>query len=293
MKKGCLTGLFLFLVLLLIVLLGFVGVMLIKGKEKPYSILSKPSVAILEIKGLLMESEEILETIKDYTEDARVKAIVVRIDSPGGGVAVSQEIYEELVKARNKGIKIIVSMGSVAASGGYYIACAADKIVANSGTLTGSIGVLAEFPNVEGLLEKAGIQFQTIKSGKYKDTGSFSRPMSEEEKKLIQELLDDVHTQFIKTVAQSRKIPEEKVREYADGRVFTGRKAIEYGFVDLEGNIEDAIEEASKMAGIVGKPHIIRKEKSRMPFFDLFDSLTKVLEVHGQRPYISLLYVMR
>lgn len=217
-------------------------------------------VALVRIEGIILDSRDVIAELKDYSEDSSIKAVVLRINSPGGGVAPSQEIYEEIKKLKEKK-KVVVSMGSVAASGGYYIASPADLIVANSGTLTGSIGVIMEIPNFEGLMEKIGVKTQIIKSGKHKDIGSIFKSMTDEDRKILQSVLDDVHDQFIKAVSESRGMTYEDVKELADGRIFTGRKAKELGLVDELGNLEDAIKLAGELAGIKGKPRVVSKKK--------------------------------
>ncbi len=224
-------------------------------------------VALVKIEGLLVTSENVVEELHDYAEDGSVKAIVLRIDSPGGGVVASQEIYNAVKYARKEGKKVVVSMGSVAASGGYYIAVAADKIVANPGTLTGSIGVIMEFASVEKLLEKIGIKGMVVKAGQYKDMGSPFRDMTEPEKKLLQGVIDDVHAQFIDAVAEGRRIPVDDVKAIADGRIFTGRQALALKLVDRLGDLTDSIALAGTLAGIKGKPRIVEKKK-KAPFLD-------------------------
>jgi len=224
-------------------------------------------VAMVKIEGILLSSEHVVEELNDYADDSSVKAIVIRIDSPGGGVVVSQEIYNAVKNAKKEGKKIIVSMGSVAASGGYYVAAAADKIVANPGTLTGSIGVKMEFANVEKLLEKIGIKGMVVKAGEFKDIGSPYRDMTAQEKKLLQDVIDDVHNQFIKAVAEGRNLPEADVRAIADGRIFTGQQALTLKLVDQLGDLGDSIRLAGSLAGIKGKPKVIEKRK-KIPFLE-------------------------
>lgn len=226
-------------------------------------------VALIRVEGVILDSKQTIEQLKRYDEDKSVKAIVLRVDSPGGGVVPSQEIYEEVKKIREKGEKkIVVSMGTVAASGGYYISCPVDKIVANPGTITGSIGVIMELANIEGLLEKIGVKNVVIKSGRHKDIGSVMREMSAEEKEILQKVLDDVHNQFIEAVAKGRGIKEEDVRGMADGRIFTGRQAKELGLVDEIGNLEDTIKIAARISGIKGEPTVVSDEK-RPTFLEL------------------------
>ncbi len=224
-------------------------------------------VALVKIEGLLVTSEHIVDELREYAEDSSIKAIVIRIDSPGGGVVPSQEIYNAVLYAKKEGKKVVVSMGSVAASGGYYVAAAADKIVANPGTLTGSIGVKMEFANLEKLLEKIGVQGMVVKSGEYKDIGSPFRNMTEPEKKLLQGVIDDVLSQFVKAVAEGRNLPESDVRTIADGRIFTGQQALGLRLVDRMGDLTDSIKLAGDLAGIKGKPSVIEKRK-KIPFLD-------------------------
>jgi len=224
-------------------------------------------IALIRIEGPIIDSKDTIDEIKDYVKDASVKAIVLRIDSPGGAVAPSQEIYEEVRKATAKK-KIVVSMGSVAASGGYYIASPATKIVANPGTLTGSIGVIMEIPNVEGLMNKIGVKTEVIKSGQHKDIASVFRGIKKEEKEILQNVLDNVHDQFIAAVAEGRRMVLEDVKTIADGRVFTGEQALKVGLVDELGNLEDAVKTAAKLSGIKGEPVVVTK-KERFSFIDI------------------------
>jgi protease-4 len=224
-------------------------------------------VALVRVEGVIIDSKDIIEELRDYSDDASIKAIVLRIESPGGAVAPAQEIYEELLKIKKKK-KIVVSMGSVAASGGYYIASPADRIVANPGTLTGSIGVIMEIPNIKGLMDKIGIETQIIKSGRHKDMASAFKALTEEERRILQEILDDVHEQFIRAVAEGRGMEIEEVRKLADGRIFTGRMAKEAGLVDELGNLEDAIMLAGRLSGIKGRPHVVERKK-RLGLLDI------------------------
>ena len=224
-------------------------------------------VGVVEVTGVISNSREVIRGIKYFVEDGGVKAIVLRVDSPGGGVGASQEIYREVVKARD--VKTVVaSFGGVAASGGYYVACGADKIVANPGTITGSIGVVMQFANLEELFKKIGYKGYVIKSGPHKDVGSPFREMKPEEKALLQEVIDTVHRQFVTAVAEGRKLPVEKVTAIADGRIFSGEQARALGLVDELGNLEDTIDIAAQMAGIKGKPVVIYPRKRKPSLFD-------------------------
>lgn len=220
-------------------------------------------VAIVELNEPILNSTEIVRQFKKYRENKSVKAIVFRVDSPGGGVSASQEIYEEVKKTRDGGKPVVVSMGSVAASGGYYVSCGASRIVANPGTLTGSIGVIFQFLHFNELMGKLGVDASTFKTGKYKDIGSPFRRTTDDEKKFFDQLLADVYDQFVNVIVTERKMERKDVLPYADGRVFTGRQALEYGFVDTLGTMEDAITIAAELGGIDGKPKIVQERKRR------------------------------
>ncbi len=212
-------------------------------------------VAVVEVEGMIVDPGKTIERLHVALEDASVKAVVLRIDSPGGGVGPSQEIHAEVVKLV-QAKPVVVSMGSLCASGGYYIAAPATRIFANPGTITGSIGVIMEFTNIRELLDKIGLQNRVVKSGKHKDIGSPVRPMTAEEEAVLQGLIDDVHSQFVEAVAAGRKLDPAKVAPLADGRIFTGRQAQVVGLVDELGNLEAAIDSAAQMGGISGEPKL-------------------------------------
>lgn len=258
MKKVCLFFLG-FLILLIVISAIFTFIQ----KNVPLG----EKVAVVRIEGMIIDSKNTIDEIKGYIKDQSIKAIVLRVDSPGGAVAPAQEIYEEVRKAVSKK-KVIVSMGSVAASGGYYIASPATRVIANPGTLTGSIGVIMEIPNIEGLLDKIGVKTEIIKSGKHKDIASVFKGMSKEERIILQGVLDDVHEQFIKAVAEGRKMLPDDVKKLADGRIFTGKQAVAVGLVDELGNLEDAIQVAAKLAGIKGEPEVVSK-KEKLSIIDI------------------------
>ncbi len=226
------------------------------------------TIAIVELNEEIVSSQHIVQQIKQYRENTAVRAIVLRIESPGGGVSASQEIYQEVKKTREYGKPIVVSMGSVAASGGYYIAVGASRIVANPGSITGSIGVISQFMHVNQLLDKIGVTSTTIKSGQMKDAGSPFRTSTAEDKKYFQEMIDDIYDQFVTTVATERKLDKSLVKKYADGRVYTGRKAYELKLIDTLGTYQDAIKIAAQMGEIYGTPRVI-KERKRERFSDL------------------------
>ncbi|HLQ65672.1 MAG TPA: signal peptide peptidase SppA [Candidatus Limnocylindrales bacterium] len=244
-------------------------------------------VGLVEIVGEIDDPESVVDQLDRMQRDTSIRAVVLRLDSPGGGVAASQEIYESVKKLRDEGKKpVIASMGGVAASGAYYVACAADSIVANAGTLTGSIGVIMTFPNTEDLFRKVGIRFETIKTGKYKDIGTMWRPMTDEERKLLQDVLSNVYDQFVDAIVEGRGLAREDILPYADGRIFSGDQALEYGFVDRLGDLDDSIRLAGEMAGITGQPVVVRKERRHVSFLDLVDNKMNQmtgLSSHGPR----------
>jgi protease-4 len=254
-----LGAIFLFFLITVYFIAGFMG-----GST---SLALGEKVGVIEVEGVIVSSRKTIDQLVRFKEDQSIKAIVIRVDSPGGGVGPSQEIFQEVSKTAEMK-PVVVSMGSVAASGGYYIAAPARRIFANPGTITGSIGVIMEFTNWQELLDKLGLKSQVVKSGRYKDIGSPVRPMSNEDRELLQDLIDDVHSQFVAAVALGRNIPEDKVRTLADGRIFTGRQALEAGLVDELGNLQDAIAVAAQMGGIEEKPKVVYPPREKGNLFD-------------------------
>jgi protease-4 len=253
-------------------------------------------VALIAVEGVIVDSKEVIVQLEKHQVNPSVKAVVLRINSPGGGVAPSQEIYEEITKFRQASKKpVVASMGSLAASGGYYIASAADVIVANPGSITGSIGVLIQVPNISGLLQKIGVRSVVVKSGEHKDLASPTREMTDAERQILQRLLDDVHGQFVDVVAKTRKLDRKKVEALADGRIFSGREAKSLGLVDQLGNLQDAIERAANLAGIPGKPIVVQERKRRFLLLDLLNRATLFrIDVPAYPfPPLSLDYLMR
>ena len=260
------------LALLGLLVVAVIGVSLLISLTLDSGWLGGEKVGVIRIEGVITDSRETIEELRRFRDNPSIKAVVLRIDSPGGGVVPSQEIHAELLKARKDGrLKVVASMGNLAASGGYYIAVATDKIVANPGTLTGSIGVIMELANVQGLLEKVGVQSVVIKSGRYKDLASPFRAMSAEDRALLQSVLDDVHDQFIRAVATGRAMKVEQVRDLADGRIFTGRQARTAKLVDELGDLQDSIKLAARLVGIEGEPRVVEPRK-RFSFRDLLDN---------------------
>jgi len=252
-------------------------------------------VASLEINGTISDSKEFIEELKEYGNRANVKSVIIRIDSPGGGVAASQEIYEAIKKFRAETEKkVVVSMASTAASGGYYVACAADMIFANPGTITGSIGVIAQWYDYSDLLRWAKMQSIVIKSGDLKDAGSGFRPITDKEKVYFQSLIDDMLDQFVSAVSESRDIPKEDVLKLADGRVYTGRESKENRLIDEIGTFQDAVEAAAKMGGITGKPKLLTPVKKRTSALDiLFGNSAFPLTSGGSESHIRFEYLWR
>jgi len=257
--RGCLLG----------VVIGVLLVSAIVWLFSDFEISAKGNrVGLIDIKGTIINSQDTVRQIKDWRKDSTIKAIVIRIDSPGGAVGPSQEIYREI--RRTIGTKpVVASMGSIAASGGYYIASAASYIVANPGTITGSIGVIINLPNLRELFAKIGYQMTTIKSGQFKDIGNVARDMTPEEKELVQATIDETYRQFVRDVAAGRNLSEDDVRKVADGRIIMGEKALEVKLVDQLGNFEDAVAKAGELAKISGEPNMVNAKKKKLSLLDI------------------------
>ena len=254
----------------LLLVFTLIAILLAFGADRGGEFAFSDRVHVVDIDGVLVESRSILEELKRYEDSNSVRAILLNIDSPGGGVAVSQEIYAEIKRLRQKKSKTIVAyLGSTGASGAYYIACAADKIIANPGTIVGSIGVIAEWVNYADLLEWAKLRSIVLKTGEFKDTGSPTRPLTERERTYFQALIDDMYVQFVEAVADGRKMDVQEVRALADGRVFTGRDGRQRKLVDEIGNFQDAVDLTAKLAGISGKPKLIRASRQRVTLLDV------------------------
>lgn len=234
-----------------------------------FDIAPKPNrIGVVEIRGAIADVRETLKSLKSFRLDANIKAVLVRIESPGGGIAPSQELYREL-KRLGREKPVVSSLGAVAASGGYYVASATRHIVSSPGTITGSIGVISYFPNLKDLFEKVGFHTVIVKSGQFKDVGNPGREMTQQEKELIQVTINEAHRQFITDVAQGRNLSEEQVREVADGRILMGETALKLGLVDELGNLEDALEVAARLGKIEGEPELIYAKKKRLSLLDL------------------------
>lgn len=284
-----------FLLIAALIALGLT-VLLISGEQTPS--LSIKKVAVIELVGPIYNSAPYIDLLHKYKDSSSVKAIVLRIDSPGGSVGASQEIYQEVKKIKKQGKIIVASMADVGASGAYYVACGTNEIVANPGTLTGSIGVVMETFNIEGLSNKIGLQFNIIKSGQFKDTGTMTRQMTKEEQAYLQQLIDNVQQQFYRVVIENRKeavrkiilaqkkeqpdLPlsqkivvsndeiENYIKQLASGKVYSGEQAKDVGLIDTLGNLDTAIDRAAKRAGIQGEPSVVTARPRERTFFESF-----------------------
>jgi protease-4 len=254
-----------------------------------------PRVAVVELEGIIVDAEDLLRDLKSHRDNPVVRAVVMRINSPGGVVAPTQEIHQAVYRLREAGKPVVASLGAVAASGGYYVAVAADRIYANPGTLTGSIGVIMQMANLENLMKKVGVEYVVVKAGQFKDTGNVSRPMTPEERRVLQALLDDVHEQFIGAVADGRKLGRGQVVQFADGRIFSGTQAKGLRMVDELGTLEDAVNEAARLAGLSVPPRVIPPRR-RISIMDLLRNQVGIASLALSGPALPLfktpLYLM-
>jgi len=281
--RGCL--------IMVLVMAGFFVLIVAVSNMEWFTFARGDKVAVLPITGLIIDSEATIEQLKKFSKDDSVKAIVLRLNTPGGGVGPSQEIFEEVRKVGGKKV-VVASMGALAASGGFLIACASEKIYANPGTITGSIGVIMNFVNVRDLIEKIGVKGIVIKSGDFKDIGSPLREMRPEERKLLQSVIDNVYSQFVNTVAERRNISRDDILAIADGRIFSGEQAKNLGLVDNLGNLEDAVAEAGIMAKIEGEPQVVTPAKNKYSILELLRGEAKsIIDEHLTRTQIRLDYL--
>lgn len=287
------------IVVLFFLALGFFGLMFISlasgGGDLEFAGLGG-NIGIVEVFGVLDEmlGREVIEQLESWTDAGNIKAIVLHVNSPGGGVAISQEIYDAVNRARDTK-PVVVSMASVAASGGYYISCPADVIVANPGTLTGSIGVIMQFYTAGGLMDKIGISQETIKAGDLKDVGSLDREMTGEERLMLQSVVMDTHEQFILAISEGRGLDEDAIRPLADGSIYTGHQAYNLGLVDTLGGLTEAVDIAANLADITGEPKVVRPYKRReVTIFDLlggaFSGVSKAVSRPQTGPELMYLY---
>lgn len=280
-----LCGIFAFFLALILVASRF-------SDRAPGRFVAGSQVGVVEVDGVIVDSKKIIEQLENFHENSAVKAIVLRVDSPGGGVGPSQEIHDQ-VKRIDADKPVVVSMGSVAASGGYYIAAPARVIFANPGTITGSIGVIMEFTNFRELLDKIGLRNEVVKSGKLKDIGSSVRPMTDEERAILQAMIDDVHSQFVESVAAGRQLDPGAVRSLADGRIFTGRQARQFGLVDELGGLDAAVRRAAELGGIDGKPNVVYppSDKPKLIDFLIQETSSQIRQALTEQQTGALQYV--
>jgi protease-4 len=250
-------------------------------------------VAVVEVEGIIggdaargLDTDGVIRVLGEYRDDPAVRAVVLRINSPGGVVAPTQEIFTAVRRLREAKKPVVASLGSVAASGGYYVAVAADRIYASPGTLTGSIGVVMQLANLEGLLKKVGVEYVVVKAGAYKDVGNFARTMSPEERRMLQALLDDVYSQFVEAVSEGRGLEKKDVLAFAEGRIYSGQQALALKMVDELGGFEEAVEAAGKLANISGRPKLVYPRK-KFSFRDLMESRLGLAGVGPLLPALS------
>ncbi len=275
--RGLIVTLLVLLIIFFAFLIGLGAGLVLVGEN---GFVAGDKVAVMTVDDIILDSQVYLESLSKIKKDDSIKALVLRINSPGGAVGPSQEIYSEAKALREK-IPVIASLGSVAASGGYYIACGAQKIIANPGTITGSIGVIAQFVSYEQLLDWAKVDVEVVKSGKFKDAGSPFREMTEAEKEYMQKIIDNVHSQFKQAVSDSREISDDDIDKISDGRIFTGQQALELKLVDELGTISDAISLAGTMGGIKEQPNVVYYPKKRKSIIEFIFSKIDVRSLSG------------
>ena len=278
-----------FSLLILFVIVAGIIYGISKVGVKKVKITSSNAIGVIKLNGIIRDSNDIIKNLKDFTENKNIKAIILKINSPGGAVVPSQEIYREIMRLKKKR-KIFAYIQSLGASGAYYVASATDKIFANPGSIIGSIGVIIEFTNIEKLLDKIGIKGITIKSGKFKDVGNPTREMTDEEREYLKSLIMSVYNQFLKDVSNARKIPVEKLKKIADGRVFTGEEGLKYGLVDNLGNFDDVVDYVKNICKIKGKPEIVYPEEKRPIIKQLVEGIAKYFKDYAETEEMKLYY---
>lgn len=278
-KRDIIVGVFIaagFLISVGIIGLVFIGMLSADG-DYDFGGFGESSVGVIELFDVINETSgrQVIKQLDKWVDNNSIKAIVLHLNTPGGGVAISQEVYDAVLRMSEKK-PVVAAMASVSASGGYYIACAADRIIANPGTITGSIGVIFQFQNYGELLDKIGINTETIKSGELKDVGNYSRAMTKKEELMLKSVVMDTYEQFITAVAEGRGMEREDIYPLADGSIFTGYQAMNLGLVDTLGGLKEAVELAAKLADIEGEPKIVRPYKRRKgSIFDLMEQILK------------------
>lgn len=253
----------------IILFLSFVVIFFFLSKNSNSEVLN--NIGVVEIEGTILSSKEIIQELDNFYNRDDIKAIIIRLNTPGGSVAPSQEIYEKVKKIASSNTKpIVASIGSISASGGYYIAIGADKIIANPGSITGSIGVIMNFPIAKDLIEKIGLEFKTIKSGDLKDAGSPYKYPTDKDEKYFESIVNNLHNQFLREVSIQRSIPIVKLNEYADGRIFTGEQAYSINLIDTLGTFEDALNISKNLANISGETNLIYPKINKSKFLKMF-----------------------
>jgi protease IV len=260
---------------LFLVFFGFLLLALMSARSTDTLVARGPQVGVVEIEDMIVDSKHTLEALERFRKDGRIRGVIVRIDSPGGAVAPSQEIHDAIRRTAEEK-RVVVSMANLAASGGYYIAVAGDEIVANPGTITGSIGVISQFTNLEGLAEWARVDIETLKAGEFKDVGSPFRQMTEDERAYFQALLEDIHSQFLEAVAAGRGVEVDEIRPYADGRIFTGQQALQAGLVDHLGGFDFAVDRMMVLAELRERPQLVYPKRDEMQILrELFGTASR------------------
>jgi protease-4 len=287
------VGVFLFAI-------GFMGLMFVglltEDTNLTFSSLSG-NIGVVEVFGVIDEPNGrfAIEQLDDWAENSSIDALVVHVNSPGGGVAISQEIYDAINRARLEK-PVVVSMASVAASGGYYIACAADRVIANPGTITGSIGVIFQFYTAGELMKKVGIETETVKSGELKDIGDYSRAMTSKEELMLKSVVMDTYEQFVQVVAEGRGMDVEEIYPLADGSIYTGLQAFNLGLVDTLGGLNEAVQIAADLAEMDDEPKLVRSyKKEKVTIFDLMNKFTNILDkaVENNMSGPELMYIYK
>lgn len=262
-----LTGVLVVGVILIFFVISIFLLLFETSGRTPGTLVGGDKIGVVEVEGIILRSKQIIEDLEKYRKDDSIKAVVLRVDSPGGAIGPTQEIYEEVKKVKEEK-KIVASMGSVAASGGYYISCVADRVFANPGSITGSIGVIMQFSHIEEILDRFKWKHEVIKSGPQKDVGSPFRRPTERDMDMLQDVINNVYDQFIRHVSEGRGLPIEDVKKIADGRILSGEMALEFGLVDALGSLRDAIEWVSGEVGIEDEPHVVYPKKKKDSFLD-------------------------
>ena len=279
-----------FIIISIVIILSIIGSFLYKIIKNKNIV----NIGIVDIEGTKLESREIVETLNDFNENNDINGIIVRINSPGGAVAPSQEIFEAVNKISLEDKKpIVASISSTGASGGYYIAIGADKIMANSGSIVGSIGVIISFPIAKSLLDKVGLKFETFASGEYKDSGSPYRDINLNDQDYFKEIVNDMHNQFITEVSKQRNISIKKIEALSNGKIYTGKMAYENNLIDTLGTFEDALILTKNMSNIKGKINLIYPDKDEPFLYDLIGMNTSDLFNYVKNKFYKMpLYIM-